>query len=59
MLRDMKDMVVVGFLSDVVCWKEEERCKALSQQGFKVFVNSEQVKIPVRDGWPLIESRES
>jgi hypothetical protein len=35
---------------DVVCWKEEVRCKALSQQGFKVLVNSEQLKVPVRDG---------
>jgi hypothetical protein len=26
------------------------RCKALSQQGFKVLVNSEQLKVPVRDG---------
>lgn len=39
-----------GGFPNVVFWKEEERCKALSQQGFKVFANSEQVKIPVRNG---------
>lgn len=51
MLEEMKNMVAVGFrMLCVVCWKEEVRCKALSQQGFKVFVNSEQVEIPVRDG---------
>jgi hypothetical protein len=48
-----------GGYPSVVCWKEEVCCRALSQQGFMVFVNSEQASVTVRDGWTVFGGRKS